>query len=60
MLRSNLKPELKQKICNAFLGIKDPEILKTFKADGFASITDKDYDVVRALAKSLKVDLSKM
>ncbi|MDR3603605.1 MAG: phosphate/phosphite/phosphonate ABC transporter substrate-binding protein [Syntrophaceae bacterium] len=60
VLRSNLKPELEQKICNAFLGIKDPEILKTFKADGFASITDKDYDVVRALAKSLNVDLSKM
>ncbi|MGO8881207.1 MAG: phosphate/phosphite/phosphonate ABC transporter substrate-binding protein [Desulfomonilaceae bacterium] len=60
VLRSNLKPELKQKIGNAFLGIKNPEILKTFKADGFAPITDKDYDVVRALAKSLKVDLSKM
>ncbi|MHB8204157.1 MAG: phosphate/phosphite/phosphonate ABC transporter substrate-binding protein [Desulfomonilaceae bacterium] len=60
VLRSNLKPELKQKIGNAFLGIKNPEILKTFKADGFAPITDKDYDVVRALTKSLNVDLSKM
>ncbi len=60
VLRSNLKPEIKQKICNAFLGIKDPEILKTFKADGFAPITDTDYDVVRALTKSLNVDLSKI
>ncbi|MCL5124443.1 MAG: phosphate/phosphite/phosphonate ABC transporter substrate-binding protein [Deltaproteobacteria bacterium] len=60
VLRSDLKPELKQQICNAFFGIKDPAILKTFKADGFAPMTDKDYDVVRALAKVLNVDLSKM
>lgn len=60
VLRANLKPELKGQIATAFLGIKDNAILKTFKADGFARVTDKDYDVVRDLARVLNVDLSKM
>jgi len=60
VLRSSLKPELKDQITVAFLGIKDEAILRTFKADGFARISDKDYDVVRDLARVLKVDLSKM
>jgi phosphonate transport system substrate-binding protein len=60
VLRTNLKPELKGQIAAAFLGIKDNAILKTFKADGFARVTDKDYDVVRDLARVLNVDLSKM
>jgi phosphonate transport system substrate-binding protein len=60
VLRSNLKPELKKQIASAFLGIKDKAVLKAFKADGFAPITDKDYDVVRNLAHMLNVDLSKI
>jgi len=59
-MRSDLKPELKEKIRQAFLQIKDKEILKAFKADGFAAISDKDYDVVRDLSRVLNVDLSKM
>lgn len=59
-LRSSLKPALKDKIREAFLEIKDKEILKTFKADGFAKIQDSDYDVVRDLTKVLNVDLTKM
>jgi phosphonate transport system substrate-binding protein len=59
-LRSDLNPQLKKKICEAFLAIKDKDILKTFKAEGFAQVTDKDYDVVRDLAKVLKLDLAKM
>lgn len=58
-MRSNLKPELKEKIRAAFLNLKDPEVLKPFKADGFGPISDKDYDVVRSLATLLKLDLSK-
>lgn len=50
-LRSDLNPELKEKIREVFVSIKDKDILKTFKADGFAVITDKDYDAVRDLAK---------
>lgn len=59
-VRSNLKPELKKQIASAFLGIKDKAVLSAFKADGFAPITDKDYDVVRDLAHVLNVDLSKL
>jgi len=60
VLRANLKPELKKHIAEVFFGIKDKDILKTFKADGFAPIADKDYDVVRDLARVLNVDLSKI
>jgi phosphonate transport system substrate-binding protein len=59
-MRSDLNPELKEKIRQAFLQIKDKEILKAFKADGFAAVSDKDYDVVRELSRVLNVDLSKM
>ncbi len=60
-MRSNLDPELKNKIRSAFLDLKDPEVLKGFKgATGFGPMTDKDYDVVRDLAKVLNLDLAKM
>lgn len=58
-MRSDLKPELKEKIKAAFYGIKDPAVLKPFKAEGFEPITDKQYDVVRNLGPLLKIDLSK-
>ena len=58
-LRSNLKPELKDKIRSAFLNLKDPAVLKAFKAEGFDAITDRHYDVVRNLGPLLKIDLSK-
>ncbi len=60
VLRSDLASELKERIAVVFLGIKDHAILKTFKADSFARVSDKDYDVVRDLARVLKVDLSKI
>ena len=60
VLRTSLKPELKRHIAEVFFSIKDKDILKTFKADGFAPISDKDYDAVRNLAKVLNVDLSKI
>lgn len=58
-MRSNLNPELKEKIRAAFLNLKDPAVLKPFKAEGFDVITDKHYDVVRNLGPLLKIDLSK-
>lgn len=58
-MRSNLKPELKQKIRAAFHNLKDPAVLKPFKAEGFDPIADSDYDVVRELGTLLKLDLSK-
>jgi phosphonate transport system substrate-binding protein len=58
-MRSNLKPELKEKIRSVFININDPAVLKSFKADGFGAISDKDYDVVRDLGGLLKLDFSK-
>jgi phosphonate transport system substrate-binding protein len=58
-MRSDLRPELKEKIRAAFLGLTDKEVLKPFKADGFGPIGDQDYDAVRDLAKLLNLDLSK-
>jgi phosphonate transport system substrate-binding protein len=59
VMRSNLKPELKEKIRTVFLNIKDPEVLKAFKADGFGPVSDKDYDAVRNLGSLLNLDLTK-
>ena len=57
-MRSNLNPDLKDKIRNAFLTLKDPAVVKNFKADGVAPVTDKDYDVIRDLAKALNLKLA--
>ena len=59
-MRSDLKPELKDKIRSAFLNLKDPAVLKNFKADGFAPITDNDYDVIRDMGKLLGIDFGAM
>ena len=59
-MRSNLDPALKTKIREAFYSAKDEGVLKPFKAQSFAPMEDKDYDVVRDLAKILNLDLSKM
>jgi phosphonate transport system substrate-binding protein len=58
-MRSNLKPALKEKIRNAFYDLKDPAVLKPFKADSFAAIGDDSYNVVRELGPLLKIDLAK-
>lgn len=59
-MRSDLAPGLKEKIRQAFFNLKAPELLKPFKAEGFAPIADKDYDKVRDMAKILNLDLAKM
>jgi len=58
-MRSNLNSELKNTIRKAFLTLKDPAVLKPFKAEGFDVITDSDYNVVRELGPLLKIDLAK-
>ena len=52
-MRSDLDPALKDKIKAAFYELKEPAILKPFKAEGFAPIADEDYDVVRELQAEL-------
>jgi phosphonate transport system substrate-binding protein len=59
-MRSDLKPQLKEKIREVFFSLKDQEILKPLKADGFAPIQDKDYDGIRQLGKLLNLDFSKL
>lgn len=57
-MRSNLDPQLKEKVRQAFYNLKEADILKKFKAQGFAPITDKAYDPLRDTAKILNLDLS--
>lgn len=52
-MRSDLSADLKADIRQAFYDLKEPSVLKAFKVDGFAEITDADYDVVRDLATKL-------
>jgi phosphonate transport system substrate-binding protein len=59
-LQGYLKPEVKDAIKKAFLELKDPEILKLFRIDGLAPATDKTYDVLRDMAKILKLDIAKL
>jgi phosphonate transport system substrate-binding protein len=59
-MRSDLKPELKDKIRAAFLNLNDKDVLKPFKAEGFGPVEDRDYDVIRELAKVLNLDLNKL
>lgn len=56
-LRSDLAPELKDDIRSAFLNLDDEAILVPFKADGFAAMTDSDYDGIRKAGQILGLDL---
>ncbi len=60
VMQGKLDGALKDAIRSAFLDLKDPAILKTFRADGFAATDDKAYDVLRDTAKILNLDLNKM
>lgn len=59
VMRSTLAPELQEKIKKAFYDLKDKDVLKPLKAEGFAPIEDKDYDVIRNMVKVLNIDLEK-
>lgn len=60
VMQGNLAPALKAAIRSAFLDMKDAEVLKTFRAEGFAATDDRAYDVLRDTAQVLKLDLAKM
>jgi len=58
VMRSDLVPDLKQAIKDAFLTLdldeeSDARVLEPFKAEGFAPITDEDYDVIRDIREQL-------
>ena len=60
VLQGHLAPALKQRIRDAFLGMKDKEVLKAFRVEAFAPTTDGAYDVLRETASVLKLDLGSM
>ncbi|MCF8170792.1 MAG: phosphate/phosphite/phosphonate ABC transporter substrate-binding protein [Candidatus Methylopumilus sp.] len=60
VMQGNLTPTLKQALREAFLNLKDKEVLKSFRVEGFVATDDKAYDVLRETAKILKLDLGKM
>ena len=60
VLQGNLAPALKQSIRDAFINMKDKEVLKAFRVEAFASTTDAAYDVLRDTASVLKLDLGSM
>lgn len=59
VMQGGLAPALKDAIKRAFLELKDPAILKTFRAEGFVATNDKAYDILRETAKVLNLDLTK-
>jgi phosphonate transport system substrate-binding protein len=58
VMQGSLDPDLKAAIKSAFLGLKDAEVLKTFRAEGFAATDDRAYNILRETAKILNLDLS--
>lgn len=59
-MRSNLEPDLKVRIKDAFISLDDPVVLKNFKAEGFAPIEDADYDIIRDMGSLLGLDFATM
>jgi phosphonate transport system substrate-binding protein len=60
VMQGDLTPALKDNIRKAFIDLKDPVILKSFRVEGFAPTDDKAYDILRDTAKILDLDLGKM
>ncbi len=56
-LRKDLDSQLQNNVRSAFLQLEDDSVLGPFKADGFAEMTDKDYDGIRNAGKTLGLDL---
>ncbi|MEB3357336.1 MAG: phosphate/phosphite/phosphonate ABC transporter substrate-binding protein [Synechococcales bacterium] len=57
-MRADLDPELKEDIRAAFLNITDEAVLTPFKADGFAAMSDEDYNGIRKAGETLGLDLN--
>jgi len=58
-MRTTLSPDLQEKIKKSFIDLKDKDVLKPLKAEGFAPMSDQDYDVIRNMVKVLNIDLEK-
>ena len=60
VMQGNLAPALKTALRSAFLGMKDKEVLNSFRVEAFAATDDRAYDVLRDTARVLALDLAKM
>ena len=60
VMQGNLAPQLKQSIRDAFLNMRDKDVLKAFRVEAFAAASDKSYDILRETAQILKMDLAKV
>lgn len=60
VMQGNLTPKLKELIRTAFLDVNDQEVLAAFRVEGFVATNDEAYDVLRDMAKVLKLDIAKM
>jgi len=60
VMQGNLAPELKQAIRDAFLNLRDAELLRNFRVESFAATDDAAYDVLRETARILNLDLGRM
>jgi phosphonate transport system substrate-binding protein len=59
VIRTDMTAELTDKVKDAFYSLEmgteeGDKVLKPFKADGFAKITDADYDIIRDIRKSVQ------
>ncbi|MFQ5765470.1 MAG: phosphate/phosphite/phosphonate ABC transporter substrate-binding protein, partial [Rhodospirillales bacterium] len=59
LYRKNLPEKLKKKIREAFYGFKNMPFGEMGTVARFDPATDKDYDVIRTIARALKLDLTK-
>lgn len=59
VLSPDVDSKLQEAIKAVFYELKDPAVLKPLKADGFAPVTDADYDEIRGMVKLLGIDLEK-
>ena len=60
VLQGNLSDALKAAIRSAFLDLRDAEVLRSFRVEGFAPTNDEAYNVLRETARLLELDLSQM
>lgn len=59
-MQGSLAEPLKAAIRAAFLELRDPEVLRSFRVEGFAAASDRDYDILRETARLLELDLGNM
>jgi phosphonate transport system substrate-binding protein len=60
VMQGDLAQPLKDAIRAAFIDMKDKEVLKAFRVEGFVAASDKDYDILRETARLLELDISKL